>query len=176
MPREIKLFKTKEKYNLVSKPVEEMDSIIQVTKIIAPEKVSAKTTIAQGPTITKIKCKLLKPKQGSIYFNFSNKKGESVQVGYKSYASQWYIDRTKSGNTSFSTFFPGIHYAPEPLPELKSTEIEIWLDRSSIEVFIDDGRLVMTDIFFSEEGLDNLELISEDGAEVEILSGSVGYR
>lgn len=54
-----------------------------------------------------------------------------------------YIDRTRSGKVSFSKQFPGRQIAP--LPAGATVKLNIFIDRSSVEVFVNDGEVTMAD-------------------------------
>jgi fructan beta-fructosidase len=76
---------------------------------------------------------------------FSNKAKDSLFVGYSKEKDQFYIDRTKSGKTDFSDKFADrIMTAPAQFEDLSTTSISIFVDRSSIEFFVDGGISVMT--------------------------------
>lgn len=57
------------------------------------------------------------------------------------------LDRTKSGDLSFSPEFTGIHTVSR-ISKDPNLKIRAFVDHSSIEIFIDDGLNVFTDIFF----------------------------
>ena len=58
------------------------------------------------------------------------------------------MDRSKSGNVSFSEAFPIETVAPTH-GQLK--QLRIFIDRSSIEVFDADGKMSMTNLVFPTE-------------------------
>ena len=86
-----------------------------------------------------------------------NHVNEEVCFGYNS--THWFIDRSKSGNVSFSEEFGRtLHaYAPREIND-ESTSIRIFLDISSIEVFTDSGLTTMTALYFPSEPFDNIHI------------------
>jgi fructan beta-fructosidase len=66
------------------------------------------------------------------------------------------LDRTESGRTDFSNAFAKSHTAPILISKIEG--VLIYLDRSSIEVFINEGELVMTDIIFPTEPYNQVRL------------------
>ncbi|MCC5938978.1 MAG: glycoside hydrolase family 32 protein [Lunatimonas sp.] len=66
------------------------------------------------------------------------------------------LDRTQSGLSDFHADFANVHTAP--LDGVSVTSVQIFLDSSSIEVFINSGELVMTAILFPTEPYRTLEL------------------
>jgi sucrose-6-phosphate hydrolase SacC (GH32 family) len=73
-----------------------------------------------------------------------------------------FVDRTKSGDTSFSPSFAGRQTAPIRVG--KTTALRILLDRSSVEVFVDDGETVISDRVFPSLASDGVEFYSKGGA------------
>jgi fructan beta-fructosidase len=84
-------------------------------------------------------------------------------VGYDTADSQLFIDRTKSGIIDFHTQFGCRHSSPLE-PEDGRIKLQLWVDRSSVEVFADNGGLVMTDQLFPLDGSDGIELYAKGGS------------
>jgi fructan beta-fructosidase len=70
-----------------------------------------------------------------------------------------FVDRTHSGDVSFSKDFPG-HYSTS-LQSTQRVKLHIFVDRSSVEVFANDGEKVMTDRIYPPPGSGGLELYSQ---------------
>ncbi len=54
-------------------------------------------------------------------------------------------------------------WAPLSLCESKTFHIDIFVDRSSIEIFVNDGRIAMTNLVFPIEAYENLKFYSKGG-------------
>ncbi|MBC7921466.1 MAG: GH32 C-terminal domain-containing protein, partial [Ferruginibacter sp.] len=76
---------------------------------------------------------------------------------------QLFIDRTASGKTNFQAGFPGRHVAPLPIRD-GQLNLQILLDVSSVEVFANGGRTVMTDLFFPNGDFTKIEISSQGPA------------
>ena len=91
--------------------------------------------------------------------------GQETLIGYDNKAGRVYIDRTKSGAVGFSSSFPGVQTAP-----LKATAgavtLRILVDWSSVEVFTDDGKIVLTDQIFPDPSSQGIEAFSNGGNAV----------
>ena len=83
----------------------------------------------------------------SLGFRIHTGEDEFTEIGYDSQFMGVYVDRTKSGNVSFHPAFPGRHNAPTRLIDGKCS-VRILVDRSSIEVFVNDGEVVISDLVF----------------------------
>jgi sucrose-6-phosphate hydrolase SacC (GH32 family) len=104
---------------------------------------------------------------------FFNDAGEYLRVGYVPATETLFTDRRHAGNTDFSgEFANGLHPAPCPAPEGK-LELHIFLDVASIEVFAQDGKTVMTDIFFPGLPFSQFRLFSRGGTVQ--LTGGTSY-
>jgi sucrose-6-phosphate hydrolase SacC (GH32 family) len=90
--------------------------------------------------------------------------GEYTTVGYATKARTLYVDRAQSGDVAFNTGFGAVHTATmEPLDGL--IRLHILVDRSSVEVFGNDGRVVFTEQIFPAGDSLGLELFL-DGRQV----------
>jgi fructan beta-fructosidase len=77
----------------------------------------------------------------------SNTFNEKLVVGYHADKKQFYIDRTNAGVSSFNQGFAAVAVAPR-LSYAMNMDLSILLDKTSIELFADGGRSVMTALFF----------------------------
>lgn len=86
-----------------------------------------------------------------------------VVLGYDAATSMVYLDRRYAGNASFSSQFPKISYAPV---EVSGTtlKLRVFVDQSSIEVFVNDGEVVLTSLVFPYPGSTGAEIFSTGGA------------
>ena len=69
-----------------------------------------------------------------------------AELGYDPAKSEIYVDRTR-GNVEFSTKFPTRTAAPVHL-EGRPLRLHVFVDRSSIEVFADGGRITLTNLVY----------------------------
>ncbi len=84
-------------------------------------------------------------------------------VGYDARAHQLFVDRSGVGEMSIKPPFAGIHTANLEPGANSTLSIHIFVDRSSIEVFADNGLVVITDQVFPASSSQRLELFSEGG-------------
>ena len=106
------------------------------------------------------------PDSGSYGLRLSNATGEEIILGYDADRQRYFTDRIQSGPTDFQEdFATRRHYAPA-LSGVVPSLFRVFFDRSSVELFTDNGRLVMTDIFFPTQPFDQLVLFSDHPATV----------
>lgn len=87
-----------------------------------------------------------------VGIELSNDLGQVTRIGYSPADSHFYVDRTKSGNEDFAEGFAGIHFAQTD-QQHKTLKIEVFIDRCSVEVFINDGEYTMSELVYPEEPL-----------------------
>ncbi len=82
---------------------------------------------------------------------FDNQANEELRIGYRD--GHYYIDRSDAGGAGFSDAFPtGPDTAPR-LSDAPTIDLHLYFDRSSVELFADDGRTVMTELLFPSRPL-----------------------
>lgn len=72
------------------------------------------------------------------------------------------FDRTQSGIVDFSRDFPSVTVAPTYQDDNKIS-LQIFVDRSSIELFGDNGRFVMTNLVFPNKPYSTIEVSARGG-------------
>ncbi len=89
--------------------------------------------------------------------------GEKTVIGYDADRGGVYLDRTGSGNVGFSSAFPSTEFAPVAPDSTGRVRLHVFVDRSSVEVFANRGRVTITDQVFPGPGSDQVQLFSEGG-------------
>ena len=140
VPRELKLIEQNNNKNaslknflLVSSPVKEFMNAF--TEIISKENVIP----------NRIDIKAIKAMDFEIIL--SNTSNEKLIIGYHADKKQFFIDRTKAGVSNFNDGFAAVAVAPR-LSFATNMDLSILLDKTSVELFADGGRTVMTALFF----------------------------
>lgn len=90
----------------------------------------------------------------------SNDLKEQVKFSYKSKENRFEFDRTNSGPTSFSDNFAGNHTV-ERISTNENISLRAIIDHSSIEIYLDDGSNMFTEIFFPTEIYRQLKISGE---------------
>lgn len=83
----------------------------------------------------------------NVSFCLQNAKGEKVSMYYDVLRKQFVMDRSMSGKVDFSNDFPAVTAAP--VADLNGDlKLRLFVDRSSIEAFGEEGKFVMTNLVF----------------------------
>ncbi|WP_245652262.1 GH32 C-terminal domain-containing protein [Rufibacter tibetensis] len=163
VPRELKLQQTREGVRMTNVPVKELQKLRTSSTSIKGQEVTSLLDLSSRYKLTsplqELDLNLDVSQAQEVILRFSNTKGEHVDVGYSVAGEVLYIDRTKSGKMDFKETFSGKHTSPLSLENGK-LRLHLLLDVASVEVFANDGRTVMTDIFFPTEEFTKVELVS----------------
>ncbi|WP_333681866.1 DUF4980 domain-containing protein [Prevotella pectinovora] len=100
-------------------------------------------------------CEIVVNLKGDATITLSNSKGEKVVMTYKAKDETFSMDRTLSGKTDFSSDFAAITTAPV---YGKMNKLRIFIDKSSIEVFDNDGKMAMTNLVFPTKPYDKVTI------------------
>ena len=101
----------------------------------------------------------LRPEQATVIgLRLRWKRDDETLVGFDATKNEVFIDRTHSGETSFSPDFPGRHSAK--LEKNSTVKLHIFVDRSSVEIFANDGERVISERIYPHPGSNNIEFYS----------------
>ncbi|MFP4311083.1 MAG: GH32 C-terminal domain-containing protein, partial [Nitriliruptoraceae bacterium] len=89
--------------------------------------------------------------------------GEATTIGYAVGTTEVFVDRRRSGDVTFSHTFPGVYPAPLPLDD-GVLDLRVLVDRSSVEVYAGDGRVVLTQQVFPDPDSIGVEVYAAGGA------------
>ena len=109
---------------------------------------SPEMTAARSKKATKSlseSCEMVVNLKGNSTITLSNDKGEKVVMCYDAKAETFSMDRTKSGKMDFCNDFAATTKAPT---YGKISQLRIFIDKSSIEVFDAEGKMAMTNLVF----------------------------
>ncbi|WP_166967403.1 glycoside hydrolase family 32 protein [Yeosuana marina] len=164
--RQIELQKVNASYRLLFQPVRELTNY-RSTKF-KKESIAIKgdTKIIDSKAIdlssTEINFKISNLKNSGFSFKLTNKQGDTLAFGYNHSNKNFFVDRRKSGKTAFSEKFSDRVSMANRIsinPDFIGTII---LDKTSIELFFDNGETVMTEIFFPNSPFDKLSIEPKD--------------
>ena len=100
-------------------------------------------------------CEIVVDMKSQTEIVLSNTKGEQVTMRYDGAKQTFTMDRTKSGDVSFSEAFPCVTEAPT-YGQVK--QLRLFIDRCSIEAFDAEGKMAMTNLVFPSEPYTNIKI------------------
>lgn len=100
-------------------------------------------------------CEIVVDVKNQAEIVLSNSKGEQVVMVYDGQRQSFCMDRTKSGDVSFSEAFACTSIAPT-YGHIK--QLRLFIDRCSIEAFDAEGKMAMTNLVFPSEPYNNIKV------------------
>ncbi len=168
LPREIKLFKGNDgQLYAASAPSPELTALrgklVNDTRSIGVNR-KGKTILL--PTANNGVCEILMDvepfQQGSLILTLSNDKGEKSVLTYDPAKETLSFDRRESGVVDFSLDFPAVTTTPT-FTNGGVMSLRMFIDTSSIEVFANEGKGVMTNLVFPTTPYTKLSLSTDGG-------------
>ena len=171
LPRELHLKKFDDGVRLVQMPVKEVQSLRERHYHIQKQSFAAANASLHQRGISGEVFELdaeLEPASASEC-GVKLRKGahEETVISYDTLQHRLFVDRTHSGRVNFNKAFPGVHSAPVPL-ENGRIKLNIFVDRSSIEVFANDGRVTVTELVFPDSESIGVELYANDPEKAQV--------
>jgi fructan beta-fructosidase len=104
-----------------------------------------------------------------------NEHGDRTVIGYSVAAQKIFVDRRNSGvidfnNSDIIDFSGGFAFGVDSAPLVSGSDIvklHVFVDWSSIEIFADDGHVLLTDLVLPRHAYNRLELYAK-GGEVQV--------
>ena len=175
LPREMGLFRAPDgEVYASSAPSPELEALrgklaAKVKKTTVGRKARSFALPSENGGICEILMDIEASKAKTVNIVFSNSQGEKVVMQYDPAAATLSFDRTQSGITDFSEGFPAVTVTPTHEASGRIA-LRIFVDRSSMEVFGNDGEFVMTNLVFPRTPYTALSVSAEGGnAKVENL-------
>lgn len=165
VPRDLNLTKQDETYRIISTPVQEIEEYrseeISKNSIQVEDSTSLATSTDIDLSEAEILFEISQLQDQEYTFSLSNDKGDVLKFGYDHSKKEFFIDRSNSGLVDFNdNFGDKISTAPR-LSEAENLKVHAIIDNMSIELFFDDGRTVMTEIFFPNAPFKNFSARSD---------------
>jgi levanase/fructan beta-fructosidase len=163
IPRELKLLQTPAGVRLASQPIKELDSLLSNTQ---------QKAILTGTNSYQLdELFTVEPGQFKVSFSLSNAeqvtdivlssdKGEYTKLQLNPAQGQLVLDRRQSGLKDFEDGFASLQTAPLQ-KGLEYYDVEIWVDKASVEVFVNKGVSSMTSIVFPTSPYNKIQVSAE---------------
>jgi len=157
LPRKLDLFSSSKGYQLVQTPLSRFQQL-RGPLVSSPAAFQPTNNTYEIETVFN-----LQSQAQNFGINLCVGGTNKVVVGYNATNSNVYLDRTASGNVSFNSSFPCIVTAPFPT-KAGYIKFHIFVDQSSIEVFVNDGQQVLTSLIYPDPSSLGVQIFSLNGA------------
>ena len=166
IPRTLTLRRVGDQLLMVQAPVRELQSLrgkpLQVSNVAVAEANSKIAAVGFSNESYEIEAEIEPGGANEIGFHVLKGDGSQTLVGIVPASNTLFVDRTNSGDVFFSDAFPGRFSTT--LHDTKRVRLHIFVDRSIVEVFADDGEKVMTDRAYPPQDSWQIEMYSNGGA------------
>lgn len=156
---------------LVQQPIEELKQLRTSTLTPDTSGIAWPPTAATSPGDLggyefELEATLIPGQGRSLGFRIRSGSDEYTEIGFDRWQNAVYVDRTHSGVVDFHPRFAGRHLAPARLVD-SGIQLRVLIDRSTVEVFINDGEAVISDRIFPVGDDPVLELFcGGEGAQI----------
>lgn len=161
--RDLSLYRSGEEYWLKSTPSKELMKARSGKVALPSFKVTGpycvESLLAENEGAYEIELEIQPAESTKVSFCLQNDKGEQVSMYYDLLRKQFVMDRSKSGKVDFSYEFPAVTAAP--VTAGKTIHLRLFVDRSSIEAFGEDGEFVMTNLVFPSAPYNKMSFAAE---------------
>lgn len=166
IPRSIELRTETVGYHLVQQPISALQQLREQLIEIGPTEIEGfsklnELQLQRNTYEVEVTFEVTKSHQ-HFGLNFFAGPSGRVTLGFDAATSTVYLDRRYSGNSTFSSQFPKKSEAP--IVHSGSITFHVFVDQSSIEVFVNDGALVFTSLVFPYSSSHGIEVFSENGS------------
>ena len=197
LPRELSLYTKDGEIYMAANVVKETEALRKSTRSIESLSVEGETvidSITDGQNSgVELEMDIVPGKAQTVGFDIMNAKGEKTGIYLDLKSGRAVMDRTESGLIAFGEkaepHFKENHdrrktesvnyindfalgtWAPLSLCEGKTYHLDVFVDKCSVELFVDGGRIAMTNLVFPTEVYSSLRFYTEGGkAEVKNLN------
>jgi fructan beta-fructosidase len=170
LPRELTMYTAGGETYLAAAPVKEVETLRGTARLFDP------LTVADGDTLTvdgalnscnmafELQVKVTPGTAQRLALELANAQDEKTVMTFDMQERRFLMDRTQSGLTQFSHDFPVTTFDQLDRCVGGSYTLSLYVDRCSVEAFVDGGRIAMTNLVFPREEYDVLRLSSQGGA------------
>ena len=151
IPREVGLSRTAEGIRLVQKPAREVESLRDRHFAFKSGDVSEanawlKERHVQGDQL-ELMVEFAPRSSGTEGVKVLKSDTEATVIGVDRQRGRAFVDRTQSGNVTFHQKFSGVYDAPLAVHDGR-VKLHLFVDASSVEVFVNDGERVFTSLVY----------------------------
>ncbi len=160
LPRDLTIFAYNGEHYVQSAPAKE----VQMVKDSKWRTLRAKGVKLEGARCVEVR--LTNKSAERVHLTLANVEGEKVVITYDFMKHTCSFDRTKSGDIAFSNEFAAVTTTPT-YNATNEVVLRLYIDNSSIELFGDGGRFVMTNLVYPSSPYTTLSYQAEGRCNVE---------
>lgn len=173
LPRSLHLRRTPRGFRVDSRPVRELGALRAASEerrnVRVEETVALERLLGAVPDLHELELELDTGAARELSLAWANALGETVTLSLDIDAARLVLDRSRSGQVDFADGFGSRQVAPLPRSG-GQIQLQVFVDSSSIEIFVNGGQTVMTALLFPTRPYDSLRLSSDSPVLLESAS------
>lgn len=165
LPRVLTLIKEEAGIRVRQQPVREVISLRDSTRRSTTQTIQQQTRIYHAPVreLLELEASVSWECVARFGLKLSTAEQEYTLIGFDAVSGEFYIDRTRSGESGFCPEFACKHGAKRSHADRSTVKLRLFIDQSSVELFADEGRIVLTDQIFPQGKETTLDWFVEGG-------------
>lgn len=169
LPRTLSLHQQGDDLTLRAYPIQAIEKLREYQKAKQWQEQSVEQSLTLSDNLSdgrfdlELEVDLQKAKQ--VELKFYNNKNEQVSLNIDKAAMQYQLDRSQSGDVSFTDAFKRLQTAPMQA-HLQKVNLRVLVDAGSIEVFINHGKTVFTAVVFPASAYTHISLKTDDAIQI----------
>lgn len=161
LPRELSVRKINNKWILMQQPVEKISQLRTTLLIWKNKLVETKTTLPVHSQTLEMEVSFIVNKKAITGIRLAKENNAYLEIGYDAVKQELYIDRSNAGDTNFHPTFAKLkRSAISLLPQDGRIKLQIFFDKSIVEIFANGGQVVLTNQIFPGKKQNGAELFS----------------
>lgn len=171
LPRQISLKRTEAGWQLMQLPVEAVRTLRQNKRVQQTVQLTnqSRTLMQRTDNAYELEVDIRPGTASTVGIRLAKNGDEETILRYHN--GQLELDRRKSGRVDFNRRFPSVESAPLQLQN-GLVKLRIFVDKSIVEVFANNGQRVITDLIFPTQAAGDVDLFAEGGT-AEFLNATV---
>lgn len=165
IPREVRLRQYSEGIRLIQKPIKELEELRQSNFHATDthiDTINSQLTKLKIDNSLELHAEFTPGTAREFGIKICTDEAEETVIGYEAREQEIFLDRRHSGDSTFFADFDAVHGA-SLMPEQGKISMTIFVDSCSVEVFANDGRVVISDLIFPKAQNVTVELFARDG-------------
>lgn len=164
VPRSLYLRESAAGFRLIQKP-QSIKSLHRIAYHLTDEAVAGVKRIPFRGNCYEMELRIDVGSAQKVGVNFLKSATEQTRIEFDAKTGLLSLDRTKSGNTGFHQRFASIESA-RVSPVNGIVKLRIFVDKSVVEVFANEGEAVLTDLVFPTKQIGEIEVFANGGQAV----------
>lgn len=163
IPRELSLTVTNGTIKLIQRPIRELEKYREPVFTLRDKNIDIAHYDFRHLQLQRsfeVVAVFTKDMEAEFGFKIRSGSGRETIVGYLPEIGELFVDRSRSGQTDFHPDFAN-RYASKLDATQERIKIQILVDKSSVEVFVDDGLMVMSSLIFPEADAEDFSIYSK---------------